>query len=75
MRKYACTVKAVLLGLFLGVTPIVQADSLWTVRHLVSEQSIVSLNVTEDYLLLPIQDDAPEGKIGVVKIMSWKVLS
>lgn len=45
----------------------VQADSSWTIRHLVSEQNIVSLDVTEDYLLLPIQDDAPEGKICIVK--------
>ena len=67
MRKYAYTMKVTLLGLFLGMASVVQADSLWTVRHLVSEQNIVSLDVTEDYLLLPIQDDAPEGKICVVK--------
>lgn len=67
MRKYAYTIKATLLGLFLGMTSVVQADSSWTIRHLVSEQNIVSLDVTEDYLLLPIQDDAPEGKICIVK--------
>lgn len=67
MRKYAYTIKATLLGLFLGMTSVVQADSSWTIRHLVCEQNIVSLDVTEDYLLLPIQDDAPEGKICVVK--------
>ena len=55
------------MGLFLGMTSVVQADPSWTIRHLVSEQNIVSLDVTEDYLLLPIQDDAPEGKICVVK--------
>ena len=67
MRKYAYTMKVTLLGLFLGLTSVVQADSSWTIRHLVSEQNIVSLDVTEDYLLLPIQDDAPEGKICIVK--------
>lgn len=67
MRKYAYTMKATLLGLFLGMTSVVQADSSWIIRHLVCEQNIVSLDVTEDYLLLPIQDDAPEGKICVVK--------
>lgn len=67
MRKYAHTIKVTLLGLFLGMTSVVQADSSWTIRHFVSEQNIVSLDVTEDYLLLPIQDDAPEGKICVVK--------
>ncbi|MCL1614239.1 DUF4980 domain-containing protein [Phocaeicola plebeius] len=49
------------------MTSVVQADSSWTIRHLVCEQNIVSLDVTEDYLLLPIQDDVPEGKICVVK--------
>ena len=67
MRKYAYTIKVTLLGLFLGLTSVVQADSSWTIRHLVCEQNIVSLDVTEDYLLLPIQDDAPEGKICIVK--------
>ena len=67
MRKYAYTIKVTLFGLFLGMTSVVQADSSWTIRHLVCEQNIVSLDVTEDYLLLPIQDDAPEGKICVVK--------
>ena len=67
MRKYAYTMKVTLLGLFLGLTSVVQADSSWTIRHSVSEQNIVSLDVTEDYLLLPIQDDAPEGKICIVK--------
>lgn len=67
MRKYAYTIKVTLLGLFLGMTSVVQADSSWTIRHLVCEQNIVSLDITEDYLLLPIQDDAPEGKICVVK--------
>ena len=67
MRKYAYTIKVTMLGLFLGMTSVVQADSSWTIRHLVCEQNIVSLDVTEDYLLLPIQDDAPEGKICVVK--------
>lgn len=67
MRKYAYTIKVTLLGLFLGMTSVVQADSSWTIRHLVCEQNIVSLDVTEDYLLLPIQDDAPEGKICIVR--------
>ena len=67
IRDSAYTIKVTLLGLFLGMTSVVQADSSWTIRHLVCEQNIVSLDVTEDYLLLPIQDDAPEGKICVVK--------
>ena len=60
MNKYAYTMKVAFLGLFLGLAPMAQADAAWTVRHLVNEQSIISLEVTENYLLLPIQDDAPE---------------
>lgn len=67
MKKYAYTVKAAFLGMLLGMAPCVQADSLITVRHLVNEQNIVSLNVSEEYLLLPIQENAPESKIGIIK--------
>lgn len=67
MRKCIYTVKAALLGVFLGMASGVQADSLCNVRHLVSEQSIVSLDVKENYMLLPVQDDAPEGKICIVR--------
>lgn len=67
MRKCIYTMKAALLGIFLGMASGVQADSLWNVRHLVSEQSIVSLDVKENYMLLPVQDDAPEGKICIVR--------
>ena len=44
-----------------------QADSSLTVRHLVNEQNIVSLNVTAKFLILPVQDDAPESKVCIVK--------
>lgn len=67
MRKYTYTIKVTLLGLFLGMTSVVQADSSWTIRHLVCEQNIVSLDVKENYMLLPVQDDAPEGKICIVR--------
>ena len=67
MRKYAYRIKVTLLGLFLGMTSVVQADSSWTIRHLVCEQNIVSLDVKENYMLLPVQDDAPEGKICIVR--------
>ena len=38
MRKYAYTIKVTLLGLFLGMTSVVQADSSWTIRHMRSEE-------------------------------------
>lgn len=67
MKKYTYTLKAVFLSILLGMTSISQADSSLTVRHLVSEQNIVSLNVTAKFLILPVQDDAPESKVCIVK--------
>ena len=37
-----------------------------SVRHLVSEQNILTIKDAKKYLLLPVQDNAPEGKIYVV---------
>lgn len=67
MKKYTYTLKAVLLSILLGMTSTSQADSSLTVRHLVNEQNIVSLNVTAKFLILPVQDDAPESKVCIVK--------
>lgn len=67
MKKYTYTVKAVFLSILLGMTSTSQADSSLTVRHLVNEQNIVSLNVTAKFLILPVQDDAPESKVCIVK--------
>ena len=67
MKKYTYTLKAVILSIFLGMTSTTQADSSLTVRHLVNEQNIVSLNVTAKFLILPVQDDAPESKVCIVK--------
>ena len=53
--------------MLLGMTASVQADSLFTIRHMANEQNLVSLNVSEQYLLLPIQENAPESKIGIIK--------
>ncbi len=63
MKKYTYTLKAVFLSILLGMTSTSQADSSLTVRHLVNEQNIVSLNVTAKFLILPVQDDAPESKV------------
>lgn len=67
MKKYTYTLKAVFLSILLGMTSTSQADSFLTVRHLVNEQNIVSLNVTAKFLILPVQDDAPESKVCIVK--------
>lgn len=49
MKKYTYTLKAVFLSILLGMTSTSQADSSLTVRHLVNEQNIVSLNVTASF--------------------------
>ncbi len=67
MKKYTYTLKAVFLSILLGMTSTSQADSSLIVRHLVNEQNIVSLNVTAKFLILPVQDDAPESKVCIVK--------
>ena len=67
MKKYTYTLKAVFLSILLGMTSTSQADSSLTVRYLVNEQNIVSLNVTAKFLILPVQDDAPESKVCIVK--------
>lgn len=36
------------------------------VLHLANEQNIVSVTEASRYLLLPVQDDAPEAKLGVI---------
>ncbi len=42
------------------------AESSVSVRHLANEQNIVFVKGVKKYLLLPIQDNAPEGKICIV---------
>ena len=42
------------------------AESSVSVRHLANEQNIVFVKGAKKYLLLPIQDNAPEGKICIV---------
>lgn len=65
MKKYTYTIKAVLLGAFLAMVPSMQAEDL-SVRHLANEQNIIVLDQAKKFLLLPVQEDAPEGKINVI---------
>ena len=60
----ADTVKTLCLGTFMGLASITcMAESSIDVRHLVSEQNILQIKEAKKYLLLPVQDNAPEGKI------------
>ncbi len=41
-------------------------ESNLVVKHLANEQNIVVLDSVKKFLLLPVQDDAPEGKVNIV---------
>ena len=43
-----------------------QAAPQLKVSHLASEQNILAVTEARKYLLLPVQDDAPEAKVGVI---------
>lgn len=63
----AYTMKALCLGTFMGLASMAgAAEATMDVRHLVNEQNIVTIEGAKKYLLLPVQDNAPEGKLYVV---------
>lgn len=58
---------AVFLGAVLGLSAVqASAESKLTVSHLACEQNIVSVTEAQRYLLLPVQDNAPEAKVGII---------
>ena len=61
------TAKTVCIALCLGLATPVSANSGIQVRHLASEQNIVAITQAQKYLLLPVQDDAPEAQVRIVK--------
>ena len=59
--------KALCLGTFMGIASMAgAAEATMDVRHLVNEQNIVTIEGAKKYVLLPVQDNAPEGKLYVV---------
>ena len=63
-RKHIYTA---LLGAALGLTALgAQAADGLTVSHLANQQNIVAVTTAAKYLLLPVQEDAPEAKVGIV---------
>ena len=61
-------IKTVLLTLAFAVAPsMMYAESRLKIHHLANEQNIVSVEEAMRYLLLPVQDDAPEAKLCVVE--------
>lgn len=56
-----------LLTIALGLSLAVQgAEDSMVVRHLANEQNIILLDSVKKYLLLPVQENAPEGKVNIV---------
>lgn len=58
--------KALCLGVFLCTGLVAGAQGNLQIRHLANEQNIVVLDSVKKFLLLPVQDDAPEGKVNIV---------
>lgn len=55
-----------LASLFVPALVANATESVFEVQHLVNEQNIVSLNVAKKFLHLPVQENAPECKIGII---------
>ena len=66
-KNIVSTMKAVCFCSLIGWTSMANAtESSVSVRHLANEQNIVLVKGAKKYLLLPIQDNAPEGKVCIV---------
>lgn len=59
--------KKSLLAIALGLSLTVQgAENRVVVRHLANEQNIILLDSLKKFLLLPVQENAPEGKVNII---------
>ena len=61
IMKAACV--CLLMGRALAANA---AESSLIVRHLANEQNIILVKGAKKYLLLPVQDNAPEGKVYII---------
>lgn len=64
--QYIYKLKTACMGLLLGIASIANAADSLTIRHLANEQNILSVKSATRFVLLPVQDSAPEGKVYVV---------
>lgn len=56
-----------LLAIALGLSLTVQgAENRVVVKHLANEQNIILLDSLKKFLLLPVQENAPEGKVNII---------
>lgn len=59
--------KKSLLAIALGLSLTVQgAENRVVVKHLANEQNIIFLDSLKKFLLLPVQENAPEGKVNII---------
>lgn len=59
--------KKSLLAIALGLSLTVQgAENRVVVKHLANEQNIILLDSLKKFLLLPLQENAPEGKVNII---------
>lgn len=59
--------KKSLLAIALGLSLTVQgAENSMVVKHLANEQNIILLDSVKTFLLLPVQENAPEGKVNII---------
>lgn len=59
--------KKSLLAIALGLSLTVQgAENSMVVKHLANEQNIILLDSVKKFLLLPVQENAPEGKVNII---------
>lgn len=59
--------KKSLLSIALGLSLTVQgAENSMVVKHLANEQNIILLDSVKKFLLLPVQEKAPEGKVNII---------
>lgn len=49
-----------------AILPVSAAEKDITIHHLANEQNLISVSSAKRYLLLPVQDDAPEARIYIV---------
>lgn len=59
--------KKSLLAIALGLSLTVHgAENSMVVKHLANEQNIILLDSVKKFLLLPVQENAPEGKVNII---------
>lgn len=59
--------KKSLLAIALGLSLTVQgAENSMVVKHLANERNIILLDSVKKFLLLPVQENAPEGKVNII---------